>query len=119
MSEHRSSLPWVVRSIVPLEFEGLRHLDDVEILLDSADFSNELLSRADARVLVPLLWVVRGLDLAARARFGQSFTSLPEAQRADLWYKLRDLPGFAQLKQVIRTSALMRISEWEGFVCDR
>lgn len=99
-----------------MEFRGLQGLTDESVLADAGEFTVRLLNGADNRVLAPLRAVVAALDAAAVARYRSPFTSLSGKQQDTLWRSLRARPGFAQWRQVVRTSALMRLSEWEGFV---
>ncbi|HNE87727.1 MAG: hypothetical protein U0R27_12965 [Candidatus Nanopelagicales bacterium] len=106
----------VAHALVPLEFRGIQGLNDQDVLADAGEFTTRLLQNADYRVVAPLRGVVLALDAAAIARYRRPFMSLPVQQQDALWRSLRERPGFAQLRQVVRTSALMRISEWEGFL---
>jgi hypothetical protein len=106
----------VAEALVPLEFRGLRGIAAEDVLHDAARFTASLLQAADSRVTVPLQAVVLALNTASGARYGRAFAAADPNQQDALWRLLRDRPGFAQLRRVVRTAALMRLSEWEGFV---
>ena len=105
----------VAASLVPIEFLGLQGLEDMNVLQDATRFTERLVAGGDPGVVAPLRLVAVALDGLARARHRRRWLELEESSRRALWLHVRDLPGFAQLRQVVRTSALVRIAEWEGF----
>ncbi len=97
--------------LVEIELLPLADLADTTAVVDAGRYAARSLGLAGPHIRLALTLAVLGLDVLTFARHGRPFNKVRTDKAAAWWSLLRGYPGFAQLRQLVRTPGILRFSE--------
>jgi hypothetical protein len=97
--------------LVEIELLPLADLADTPVGADAGRYAARSLALAGPHIRLALTLAVLGLDVLTVLRHGRPFTKVRTDKAAAWWTLLSGYPGFAHLRQLVRTPAMLRFSE--------
>jgi hypothetical protein len=100
-----------VARLVEVELRPLMDLADERAVRDAGRYAATSLELGGPHIQVALKLAVLGLDTLTVLRLGSPFSKARREPATAWWNTLRGYPGFAQLRQLVRTPAMLLFSE--------